>query len=86
MISLHTRGLNGILADEMGLGKTLQSIALLAYLTLHAKVPRPHVPCSPRTLPYSGLSLPANWNPRRPNRCPCVHLHCTGRSRTCLAH
>jgi SNF2 family DNA or RNA helicase len=39
MLSLHARGLNGILADEMGLGKTLQSIALLGYLTLHAKVP-----------------------------------------------
>ena len=34
LLSLHSRNLNGILADEMGLGKTLQSISLLAHLSL----------------------------------------------------
>jgi SWI/SNF-related matrix-associated actin-dependent regulator of chromatin subfamily A member 5 len=34
LIKLHYMRVNGILADEMGLGKTIQTISLIAYLTL----------------------------------------------------
>jgi SWI/SNF-related matrix-associated actin-dependent regulator of chromatin subfamily A member 5 len=34
LLKLHYMGVNGILADEMGLGKTIQTISLIAYLTL----------------------------------------------------
>jgi SWI/SNF-related matrix-associated actin-dependent regulator of chromatin subfamily A member 5 len=59
MISLHTRGLNGILADEMGLGKTLQSISLLAYLTLNAKVASPFLAHSAFSLLCHPPSFPS---------------------------
>ena len=37
LIKLHYMNVNGILADEMGLGKTIQTISLIAYLTLEKK-------------------------------------------------
>jgi SWI/SNF-related matrix-associated actin-dependent regulator of chromatin subfamily A member 5 len=35
LLKLHHMGVNGILADEMGLGKTIQTISLIAALTLN---------------------------------------------------
>ena len=64
MISLHTRGLNGILADEMGLGKTLQSISLLGYLTIEAKVKQPHLVVVPLTVLGNWLKELNNWCPK----------------------
>jgi SWI/SNF-related matrix-associated actin-dependent regulator of chromatin subfamily A member 5 len=37
LMKLHYMNVNGILADEMGLGKTIQTISLIAYLTLEKK-------------------------------------------------
>ena len=37
IIHLLENGLNGILADEMGLGKTLQSVSVIAYMTVQAR-------------------------------------------------
>lgn len=62
LISLESNCINGILADEMGLGKTIQSISVLAYMTLLRKQ-TPHLVLAPK-------STLSNWMREFKRFCP----------------